>query len=176
VSLELPLSLTGMALREHRARDIPRLCALADDYEIWRRVSDEFPRPYDAAAALRWIEDQAAYDPPRSLAIAEGEELIGGVGLVLTKLSNYAHDAELGYWLGRRYWGRGIATAAVSAFVAWAAPVHGLGRFTAKVFAGNEASVGVLRRCGFQHEGTLRGAARKEGVELDVLIFGYLVP
>jgi RimJ/RimL family protein N-acetyltransferase len=173
--IHLPLDVEGVALRGHRAVDIPRLCELADDYEIWRRVSDEFPRPYDEIAALRWVEDQAGHDPPRSLAIVDRDGLIGGVGVKLTDAPNYAHDAEIGYWLGRPYWGRGIATSAVAAFVAWAAPVHGLGRFTARVFQGNAASIRVLERCGFRHVGTLRGAARKEGVDLDVLIFGLLV-
>jgi RimJ/RimL family protein N-acetyltransferase len=174
--VHLPLEVEGFALRPHRAADIPQLCALADDYEIWRRVADEFPHPYDVKAALSWIEQQANYDPPRNLAVVRGSDLVGGIGLNLTDAPNYAHDGEVGYWLGRSYWGRGVMSAALPAFLAWAAPVHGLTRFTARVYEGNEASARVLRRCGFVHEGTLRAAAHKEGAALDVLIFGYLMP
>ena len=171
----LPLEIDGFILREHREEDVSRLCELADDYEVWRHVSDEFPRPYDEAAAHRWIEEQGGYDPPRSLAIADRSGLVGGIGLMLTDAPNYAHDGEVGYWLGQPYWGRGIATVALRAFVAWAAPVHGLSRFTAKVYQGNEPSMRLLERCGFVREGALRCGVRKEGAVLDLVIYGYLV-
>ena len=171
----LPLEIEGFVLREHREEDIARLCELADDYEVWRRVSDEFPRPYDVAAARRWIEEQGGHDPPRSLAIVHESGLVGGIGLILTDAPNYAHDGEVGYWLGQPYWGRGVATVALRAFLAWAAPIHGLSRFTAKVYHGNEASTRLLKRCGFVREGVLRRAVHKEGAVLDLLVFGYLV-
>lgn len=175
MDLDLPLALDGYRLREFTEDDIPRLCALADDVEVWRRLTDLFPRPYDQAAATRWVLQQAEYDPPRNLVIAGPDGLVGDVGVMLTDVPNFAHDGELGYWLARRYWGQGIMSAAVSAFVAWAAAAHGLERFTAKVFADNEPSSQLLRRCGFTEEGVLRAAVKKEGRILDLLVYGLLV-
>jgi len=175
MDLDLPLALDGHRLREFTEDDIPRLCALADDAEVWRRLTDLFPQPYDHAAATRWVLQQAEFDPPRNLVIAGPDGLVGGVGVMLSGVPNFAHDGELGYWLGRRYWGQGIMSAAVTAFVTWAAAAHGLERFTARVFADNEPSARLLRRCGFVQEGVLRSAVKKEGRTLDLLVYGLLV-
>jgi len=173
--LYLPLERDGYVLREFGEEDIFPLCRLANDYEIWRWLSDLFPRPYDEAAAQRWLEEQLDYDPPRNLVLAGPDGLVGGLGLNLTDAPNHAHDGEVGYWLGRPHWGAGLMTTALPAFMAWAAAAHGLRRFTAHVYAGNDASVAVLERCGFRLEGTLRGGVVKEGVISDMLVFGYLI-
>ena len=172
--VHLPLEREGYALREFADEDVFALCRLANDYEIWRWLSDLFPRPYDEAAAQRWLEEQLDYDPPRNLALVGPDGLVGGIGLNLTDAPNHRHDGEVGYWLGRPHWGSGLMSAALPAFLAWAAPTHGLRRFTARVYAGNDASVRVLERCGFRHEGVLRGAVIKEGQLLDMLVFGRL--
>lgn len=173
--VRLPLEADGYVLREYRAGDIPRLARLADDYEIWRRLTDVFPRPYDEKAGLRWVMQQAEYDPPRNLVLAGPDGLVGGVGVILADIPNFMHDGEVGYWLGREYWGRGLMTVAVAAFCAWVGPAHGLSRLTARVFAGNEASRRVIERCGFEHEGTQRGAVRKEGEILDLHLYGKVL-
>lgn len=172
--LRLPLEIDGFELREYTEDDIPRLCSLANDYEIWRRVTDLFPRPYDRVAAIRWLHQQIMNDPPLNLAIAGPDGLVGGVGVMLSTVPNFRHDGEIGYWLGRLFWGRGLTTAAVRAFVPWAAAAHGLTRFSAKVYANNDASCRVLEKCGFACEGVLRQAVRKEREVLDLLVFGHL--
>jgi len=175
MDVHVPLDIAGFHLREYHEDDVPRLCVLAGDYEIWRRVTDRFPHPYADAAALRWLDAQAEFEPPRNLAIAGPAGLVGGVGVQLTDVPNFAHDGELGYWIGRDFWGLGLATAAVRAFVPWAAAVHGLRRFTARVYAGNQASLRVLEKSGFVQEGLLRRAVRKEDRLLDLHVFGRLV-
>ncbi|HOX25565.1 MAG TPA: GNAT family protein [Candidatus Krumholzibacteria bacterium] len=175
MDVRVPLEINGFYLREFSEDDLPRLCLLAGDYEIWRRVTDLFPHPYDEAAALRWLDALAEQDPPRNLAIAGPTGLVGGVGLLLSNVPNFAHDGELGYWLGREYWGLGLMTAAVRAFVPWAAAIHGLRRLTARVYAGNVASMRVVEKCGFVREGVLRQAVRKEDQWLDLHVFGRLV-
>ena len=175
MDVALPLEIEGFWLREFAEGDLQRLCALANDYEIWRRVTDLFPRPYDELAALKWITEQADHDPAQNLAIAGPDGLVGGVGVMLSSVPNFRHDGELGYWLGRPFWGKGLTSAAVRAFVPWAAAVHELRRFTAKVYQGNEASCRVLEKSGFSREGVLRAAARKEGELLDLYVYGRLI-
>jgi RimJ/RimL family protein N-acetyltransferase len=175
VSVVLALPRSGHVLREYREDDVPRLCSLADDAEVWRGVTDLFPRPYDEAAARRWLARQRGVDPPCNLVLAGPEGLMGGVGVVLADVPNFAHDGELGYWVGRPYWGRGLATAAVRAFMAWAAPAHGLSRFTVRAFGNNPASVRVAEKCGFRREGVLRQAARKHGETFDLFVYGLVI-
>jgi len=172
---DIPLTVPGHGLRSFRPDDIVRLSSLADDAAIWDRLTDLFPRPYDLEAAIRWVGRQRELDPPENLAIAGPEGLVGGVGVILSTVPNFRHDAELGYWLGRPHWGRGLATAALQAFLPWAADTHGLARFTARTFADNLASCRVLERCGFAREGVLRGGARKGGRQLDLVIYGLLL-
>jgi RimJ/RimL family protein N-acetyltransferase len=176
MSLLVDLGVAGHGLRAYEGQDIPRLCLLADDDAIWSQVTDLFPRPYDVNAAVRWTTRQQQLHPPQNLAIVGPDGLIGGIGVLLSSVPNYAHDGEVGYWLGRPFWGRGLATAALDAFVPWAARTHGLTRLTARVFAGNDASCRVLEKCGFALEGRLRQAAHKQGRELDVLVYGRLIP
>ena len=74
---------------------------------------------------------------------------------------------SVGYWLGREFWGRGIATAALRAFLAEIAerPLF------ARVVEGNVASIGVLERCGFQRIGSGRVFATARGVEVREWIY-----
>ncbi len=171
----IPLAVPDHRLRPYQPDDIVRLCALADDPAIWDRLTDLFPRPYDIEAAIRWVGRQRELDPPQNLVVAGPDGLVGGVGVILSPVPNFRHDGELGYWIGRPHWGRGLATAALQAFLPWAAETHGLARFTARTFADNLASRRVLEKCGFVQEGVMRGAVRKGGRQLDMVSHGLLL-
>ena len=75
-------------------------------------------------------------------------------------------ERELTYWIGRAYWGRGIATAAVQALLAVdsSRPMHG------RVAADNAASRRVLEKCGFRVIATDRGYAEARGAEIDEVV------
>jgi RimJ/RimL family protein N-acetyltransferase len=81
----------------------------------------------------------------------------------------------VGYWLGEAYWGKGLATAALGAFLPWASETFGLSRFIAHVFSSNPASMRVLDKCGFVREGVMTKHAIKDGRYLDELIYGRLM-
>ena len=76
-------------------------------------------------------------------------------------------DPEISYWLGREFWGRGIATKALSAFLEVVSdrPLH------ARAAHDNLASIRVLEKCGFVKTGEERGFARARGVEVKEFIF-----
>jgi RimJ/RimL family protein N-acetyltransferase len=85
-----------------------------------------------------------------------------------------SHRTNIGYWLAKPYWNRGIMTAAVTRFVAYAFAELDVVRLTAEVFAGNTASIRVLQKAGFTREGRLRRHRKKNGDLVDVLYFGLL--
>jgi RimJ/RimL family protein N-acetyltransferase len=85
-----------------------------------------------------------------------------------------AGTAEIGYWLGEPFWGRGIATAAVAAFTAHAFADLGLRRVFARVLEWNPASARVLEKCGYALEGRLRRSALKDGKVADELLYARL--
>lgn len=110
-----------------------------------------------------------------ALAIVElgSDHLIGGIGLHGLEWE-HGH-AEIGYWLGRPYWGHGYASEAVAALLKVCFSELKLHRVEAGVFRGNQASENVLRKAGLSLEGVRREAFFKEGVWKDDLFFGITV-
>jgi RimJ/RimL family protein N-acetyltransferase len=81
-------------------------------------------------------------------------------------------SAEIGYWLGETYWGKGIATDAVGALTAgYGFKALDLTRVFAVPFASSSTSVRVLEKCGYIREGVMRRSAVKEGVVIDHVLY-----
>jgi len=128
--------------------------------------------PYDMKAARSWIELNLKLDKEKDksqfhLAIAINGEASGGIGLSQVN----GHSAEIGYWLGENYWGRGIATKAVKLLTRHAFAKLGLRRVYAYVFPFNKASSRVLQKAGYKFEGKLRKNILKDGKPIDELLF-----
>jgi [ribosomal protein S5]-alanine N-acetyltransferase len=136
------------------------------------------PFPYGAAEFGAWLArmDQAKdrQSPPTNWAIRNAADyLIGACGLD-DRGEGQTHRAEIGYWLAKPYWGRGIASAVVRRVCAYAFEELGLVKITAHVFATNPASARVLEKCGFEPEGYLKKHYLKDGRYLDARAFGLL--
>ena len=86
----------------------------------------------------------------------------------------HRYTAELGYYIGEPYWGRGITTAAVRAACAWLFANTDLVRLYAEPFARNRASCRVLEKAGFTLEGRLRQNAVKNGKSEDMMLYSLL--
>ena len=159
-------------LRPFRAEDAPRVSALIDDPDIARNTLT-IPHPYPKGLAETWIAGHAdAWREARrgvwAVCLADGE-LVGAAGLHFEP----AHRrAELGYWIGRVHWGRGIATEAVRALVEHAFDGLGLERVFAHHFTWNPASGRVLEKAGLKREGLLRGHVQKDGAAVDNVLYG----
>jgi [ribosomal protein S5]-alanine N-acetyltransferase len=110
---------------------------------------------------------------PPHLRFATDSEAIGCIG---SRLGADAHrrTAELGYWLGEPFWGRGIMTEALPAFTAWAFPQFDLVRIYAESFANNAASIRLLEKASFTCEGRLRAHVFKDSQILDALLYAKL--
>jgi RimJ/RimL family protein N-acetyltransferase len=137
---------------------------------VARQLRDRFPSPYTAADAERWLSAVGSRAPATSFAIAVGEEAVGGVGLEVGE-DVHRLSAEVGYWLGEDFWGRGLATAALASVTRYALDELGLLRVFAMPFADNAASIRVLEKAGYAREGLLRSAAVKEGLVRDMLLY-----
>ena len=95
---------------------------------------------------------QSGRDPTTVFAVCDAEGPIGAIGLE-TREDDYRHSAEIGYWLGKPFWGRGIITCAAKAVTAYGFQTLGLMRIDAPVRASNDASARVLEKAGYQREG-----------------------
>jgi RimJ/RimL family protein N-acetyltransferase len=143
VMTELMLEFSGGVIRSWRAGDAVSLSRHADNRKIWLNVRDRFPHPYTLANAEWWVAQAAAAEPATQFAIVVDGEAVGGIGVFLqTDVERYS--AEIGYWLGESFWGRGLATSAVRRFTEYAFDAYELCRIYANVFEWNQGSCRVL--------------------------------
>lgn len=157
-------------LRPWQGGDAESLVRHANDPDVAAHMRDRFPHPYTPADAGQWLAFAAAQSPPTNFAIDVGGEAVGGSGLVLgTDIERCS--AEVGYWLGRQFWGRGLAAAAVRGLARHGFREFRLTRIFATVFSGHAASARVLEKAGFRREGVLRRAAVKAGVVYDLVMY-----
>lgn len=162
----------AVKIRPWRREDAPALQALADHIDVARWMSG-FPHPYTRNDAEEWTAKAALQHPPQFFAIEVDGVIVGGAGLE-PRDGSHKGVVILGYWLGRAYWGRGIANAVVSMLVEHAFS-SGFRRVEAHVFAPNAASLRVLEKCGFTLEGRLRASyVELDGTACDELIFGRI--
>ena len=135
----------NLRLRRLAMDDCRSLAALADNERVCRYLS-QFPSPYTLADAEAWIRRTAAEEVPLNFGIEHERELAGVCGL---EVSDPPEKAWLGYWLGERFWGRGLATTVVGLMLAYASGEMGLKYLEATVHPDNLASRKVLAKNGF---------------------------
>ena len=158
------------AVRSWRHGDEETIPFHANNRKVWLNLRDRFPHPYTRLDAEQWIQLITQITPETNFAIDVNGEAVGGIGLVL-------HDdvercsAEVGYWLGEQFWGRGIATAALKNFTEYSLNEFNLTRVFAVPYARNAASIRVLEKVGYSCEGLLRRSAIKDGVVLDQFMY-----
>jgi len=151
-----PLRTGRLLLRRFQPADADSLHTLINDWRVCRTLAD-VRYPYEREQADAWLvetEAQLRAGTGCHLAITgqEGEEeiLVGGVGL---RLDPTAREASLGYWVGVRFWGHGVASEAAGRLARWAMANLEIDRLSATVDRDNTASIGVLRRIGFRETG-----------------------
>jgi RimJ/RimL family protein N-acetyltransferase len=131
-------------------RDIHAIIAIAGDWEIASRLA-RMPHPYSDADAHFFLNTIAPAELVWLIVERSSSLVIGCIGL--------AHDddttetVELGYYVAREHWGRGIATEAASVVLAFGIGLVGRSRITSGHFADNPASGRVLEKLGFRQEG-----------------------
>ena len=162
-------------IRDLVLADVPSVARHADNPKIARNLRDLFPCPYGEQDALEFILKSRSTDPRTAFAIASPEEAIGIIGFVPGS-DVYRFSAEIGYWLGEPYWGRGIMTAAVRAFADHLFANFAFNRLFAGTFSSNPASGRVLAKAGFTREAILRAHVTKAGEILDEHVYAKLRP
>src|SRR5690606_15371762 len=148
----------------------PSLVRHANDRNVWLNLRDRFPHPYTPADAGNWIELTRGVTPQTTFAIEVGGEAVGGIGLERHKDIERL-SAEIGYWLGRAFWGRGIMSRALSAATRYGFEEMGLIRIFAVPFVRNAPSCRVLEKGGYIREAVMRRSAIKDGVILDQALY-----
>jgi [ribosomal protein S5]-alanine N-acetyltransferase len=166
-----------IALSEFRPSDKPALLEYLNDRDIYDRTL-RIPFPYTEADAEAFLARVAKatdqHGQPAHFAVRTGDDsMIGGCGLNDFEVGK-SHRAEIGYWLAKGFWGRGIMTEVVQRLCQHAFEEFGLVKITAQVSMFNPASARVLEKCGFEQEGFLRKHFLKDGQFIDARLFALL--
>lgn len=148
-----------LTLRPLIDADAVRIAALAGDWDV-ARMTGRVPYPYSARAARQWIDDLAPGEIV--FAIDRDGELIGLSGFT----PQDDGDAEIGYWIGKDYWGQGYATEAAKAVIRFGFERCGVRAFHCSHFTDNPASARVIEKLGFRKTDHCRGWCEARKLEL----------
>jgi [ribosomal protein S5]-alanine N-acetyltransferase len=157
------LATERLVLRPFRRSDAAEFTRLAGDWAVASMTSD-IPYPLSQSQAVAWLR------PGRGevrFAVELGGQLIGGAGYYRRR----SGAAELGFWLGRPWWGCGYATEATRTIVRYGFQGRRLPGFTSSHFVDNWASAGVLRKLGFEPVGRGRIASIARGQDVEAVTY-----
>ena len=162
-------------LRPWLLSDAEALAEVADDPAVAANLRNAFPSPYTLEDAKEYIASCMESDGKSALlrCIEIDGAAAGSVGCFVQS-DIYCKNAELGYWLAKKWWGRGIMTAAVRLVCAEAFETFDIARIYAEPFERNAGSRRVLENAGFTLEGTIKKGAYKSGEYLDWCMYGLL--
>jgi len=164
------LSTQSLILRPWALADTPALVQNANNRKVWINLKNLFPYPYTEEAARDWLAIANQIPLQNEFAIAHGGQAIGGIGLH-RKEDVLQKTAEIGYWLGEPYWGRGFATEAVDKLTSWGFENFDLQRIQAGIFEWNQASMRLLEKAGYHLEAKLEKSVWKDGHLIDQFLF-----
>jgi RimJ/RimL family protein N-acetyltransferase len=154
--------------------DAPLVQRYAGDLAV-ARTTLHVPHPYPNGAAEKWIASHLPQFLERRNVVfairSRPGELYGAINLALDLRNGIG---ELGYWVGRQFWGRGYCTEAAQVVVGYAFGTFSLNKVAARYLCGNVASGRVMEKVGMIREGILREHVIKDGAPRDVVACGIL--
>ncbi|OWY57785.1 acyl-CoA N-acyltransferase [Alternaria alternata] len=170
---------TRLIIRPMHLEDAPNTSLHANDPLIAQYMRNTFPNPYTRSSAEQWINMNLVLPYQHHFVICERSSpdvAIGGIGLKLG-MDVYAHTAEVGFWIGKSFWGKGYTTEALEAFTTWSFESYEnngqrLTKLYAGVFSGNVGSMRCFEKNGYALEGVLKGHIVKNGEVKDEHMFG----
>lgn len=139
-----------LLLRAPRASDAPRIALLAGDYDV-ASMTGTIPHPYSEEMAADWVKSLHAGEEGVAFAVEQAGSLIGCVGYRAVDESH----AEMGYWIGKPYWGFGYATEAARALILYIFAQESFDYLTIGHFRENPASARVIAKLGFEAAGEI---------------------
>lgn len=163
----------NIMLRPFKIEDAKRISELCNNKKLQDTLRDSVPYPYTISDAKNFIDCCKLDNPTTNFAIECNGSLVGSIGLTIQS-DVHRLNAELGYWVGEPFWGKGIATEAVKLMVEYAFTHLNLVRLEAGVFDFNKASQKVFEKCGFKLEAIFEKSAIKNYRVYDAFRYGLI--
>ncbi|MEM7128503.1 MAG: GNAT family protein [Chloroflexota bacterium] len=169
------LDTSRLTLRPFELSDAKQVQELAGDYELAKTTAN-IPHPYEGGMAEDWISRHAEKWRAGDMgtwAITNKTDgnLVGCIGL---DIALQHKSGELGYWVGRPYWGNGYGTEAAQAVVDYAFMTLKLHRIMGRHMSENPASSRIMQKVGMTYEGMMREAEIRWGNRVDICFYGIL--
>jgi ribosomal-protein-alanine N-acetyltransferase len=170
------LNTERLIIRPLSESDAPDIYKNVKEYDI-AKWAINIPHPYPKDGAIKYIKQtkelmKKGLSYELAIQIESTKEVLGVISLM--KVDRRHKNAELGYWVGKKFWNRGIATEAVSKVMEFGFQMLNLERIYAKCFHNNEASRKVMEKVGMKLEGKFRHEVFKENKFIDTLYYGIL--
>jgi len=169
------LETNRLLLRSLRREDAEKIEELAGDYEV-AKTTLSIPHPYPQGSAVDFIENSLQAEKKGEytiFAIVEKDmnHLIGIINISTTP----AHErGELGYWIGKPYWGMGYGTEATRLMISYAFETFSLNKIFARAVTHNPGSWRIMEKVGMTHEGIFKQHEVRWGKYLDITCYGVL--
>lgn len=162
-------------IREWRLEDKNDLATMLNNKNILNNLRDGLPYPYTINDAEEYITAMLSADKTKTFAFAivVNDIVVGSIGVF--RCDNiHSLTAEMGYYIGEPYWGKGLGASAVKQICKFIFEHTNIIRIFAEPFAYNIASCRVLEKAGFQLEGILHSNAVKNGKILDMKMYALI--
>jgi len=159
----------NFTLRKFRESDLASLVKYANNYNIAKFLTNQFPHPYNEDDGRKFLS-KAVSDDSGIFAIDIDGEAVGAIG-IFPQSDIHEKNAEMGYWLAEPFWGNGITTQAIREMVEYGFKTFNIIQIYARPYSANPASQRVLEKAGFVCEARLKNAVYKHGNYMDELIY-----
>jgi len=164
-------------LETPRLDDAGEIAKNANDPEIRKNIRARIPDPYEIEDAMMFIEfstDEYARGTGYHFCVhlSEEDKVVGAIAI--SSIDRESSQAELGFWIGKDYRGKGYAKEAIKLAASLAFSKFLLNRIYVYVLVSNEVSIHLLGSLGFVKEGLLRENTQRDGKFYDTLIFSLL--
>ena len=162
-------------IREWKLEDAAGLAEMLNNKNILNNLRDGLPYPYTKSDAQEYITSMLSADKTKTFAFAitADDKVVGSIGVFRCDNIHF-RTAEMGYYIGEPYWGKGLGTSAVKQACSYVFEHTNIIRIFAEPFAYNVASCRVLEKAGFQFEGLLRNNAFKNEKVVDMKMYSLI--
>lgn len=160
-------------LRKFEQKDETLLVSYLNDEAQTHFLSARLPQPYTNEAAHWWVNTGSKIGVV--YAIIHNGIFVGSISAIPGEFEKQK-AAEIGYWVARSYWGKGIASEALQKFTDFLFENTDFIRLNASVFEGNLGSAKVLQKCGYKLEAVLEKAIYKNGMVFNEMLYSKICP
>jgi ribosomal-protein-alanine N-acetyltransferase len=158
-------------LRKFEQKDEALLISYLNDEAQTHFLSARLPQPYTKEAATWWVNTGSKIGVV--YAIIHNGIFVGSISAIPGEFEKQK-TAEIGYWVAKPYWGKGIASEALQKFTELLFENTDFIRLNASVFEGNFGSAKVLQKCGYKLDAVLEKAIYKNGVVFNEMLYSKI--